>query len=237
MRIQKINAALLKSCLFTLLGFCIVTMPMERAYSDDSASADLNGIIPDSLTALEEQAEDIIDVVPAAKWATVNADIANIDNSWAHYHPQAEQDQVSQTTQQMFLEALSRLKSLAAEQDALGTMQTANDLSAAVIEMFDVYHPAIPTGIGRLDVLERQIILDVTTQKFTVAHETLTKIQTVWEQVKPSISEHNGQSSIEQFTASLTFQAQALQEKDVEKLKKEAQNGLEIVDLFEKLYE
>ena len=105
-----------------------------------------------------------------------------------------------------------------------------------IYELFDLYHPAIPADIGRLDVLERQIVLDVEKQNFNAAGQTLAKINSVWEQVKPSILAHNGQGVIEDFNSSLTIQDMTLKTQDGTALIDEARNGLEIVDAMENLY-
>ena len=97
-------------------------------------------------------------------------------------------------------------------------------------------HPVIPADIGRLDVLERQIILDVENQNFTAGTKTFAKTITVWEQVKPSILAHSGQSVVEQFDNSLAVQSTALKAQDGSTLIDEARNGLEIVDAMESLY-
>lgn len=195
-----------------------------------------NGAVPDDLMTLEAQAEDIIDFVPGGDWSKVNADISTIDKAWSAYQQQAVQDGETQALQDSFSQALSRLKSASTSQDAIGTMQAANDLSAAVIDIFDLYHPIVPTDVGRLDVLERQVILDVENQDFTLATDTLAKMNTVWERVKPSVITHNGNDVAVQFDKSLTTQAEALKAKDATALTSEAKNGLEIVDSLERVY-
>lgn len=135
-----------------------------------------------------------------------------------------------------FILAFNHLQTTAAVNDITGTMQAANDLSAAVIDLFDLYHPLIPTDIGRLDVLERQIILDITTNNFTAATDSLAKVKTVWERVKPSILAHNGNKVAKEFEIGLTAQSKALDSKNANALKNETQNGLEIVDALEKVY-
>src|SRR6266508_3437690 len=68
---------------------------------------------------------------------------------------QAATDGVPQAFQDALASALDRLKQASSVKDATGTLQAANDLSAAVIDIFSVYHPPVPTDLGRLDVLER----------------------------------------------------------------------------------
>jgi hypothetical protein len=115
-------------------------------------------------------------------------------------------------------------------------MQSANDVSAAVVELFGLYNPMLPVDIGRLDVLERQVILDVAADDYTAAMASLAIVQTVWQAVKPSVLAHGGQDASAQFEASLAIQANALEVQDSTTLTTETKNGLEIVDAFERLY-
>lgn len=210
--------------------------PQAQTISMQNVSTAPNGVVPDTLATIEAQAEDIIDFVPGGEWSRVNSDILAIEKAWEIYTPQATNDGASQALKDGFAEALSKLKSTAASQDKIGTLQASNDLSAVVVELFDLYHPLIPADIGRLDVLERQIILDVENQNFTAGTKTFAKTITVWEQVKPSILAHSGQSVVEQFDNSLAVQSTALKAQDDSTLIDEARNGLEIVDAMESLY-
>ena len=210
--------------------------PQAQTISMQNVSTAPNGVVPDTLATIEAKAEDIIDLVPGGEWSRVNSDILAIEKAWEIYTPQATNDGASQALQDGFTEALSKLKSTAASQDKIGTLQASNDLSAVVVELFDLYHPLIPADIGRLDVLERQIILDVENQNFTAGTKTFAKTITVWEQVKPSILAHSGQSVVEQFDNSLAVQSTALKAQDGSTLIDEARNGLEIVDAMESLY-
>lgn len=219
-----------------LLSACAIQPISSSNTPMPSTFTTINSAVPDDLMTLEEQTEDIIDFVPSGDWSKVNADISTIDQAWTTYQQHAVQDDATQAIQASFLEALSRLKSASIAQDAIGTMQAANDLSATIMDMFDRYHPVIPTDIGRLDVLERQIILDVEEQDFTAAGDTLAKITLVWERVKPSVMAHKGDEVAAQFDESLAIQAEALKAKEVTALINEARKGLEIVDALEKVY-
>ncbi|HEX9331090.1 MAG TPA: hypothetical protein VF896_04315, partial [Anaerolineales bacterium] len=105
-----------------------------------------------------------------------------------------------------------------------------------VVEMFALYNPKIPADIGRLDVLERQVILDVAAQNYSAAMTSLAHTKSVWDEVKPSVLEHNGKDVAAQFEASIAAQESALSAKDDAALTKEAKDGLEIVDALEGLY-
>jgi hypothetical protein len=138
--------------------------------------------------------------------------------------------------QDAFASALDRLQQASSAKDATGTTQAANDLSAAVIDLFSVYHPPLPTDLGRLDVLERQVVFDVAAHDLTAAADSLAKVDAIWARLKPSILKHNGADVAAQFDASLTAQRAAWQSKAGAMLTAEAKNGLEIVDALEQLY-
>jgi hypothetical protein len=230
MKLHMRDIALVCMALLLLLSAC------GTSSTNSNINNGKNGVIPDKLSTIEALAEDIIDFVPSGEWPKVNSDISAIEKAWVTYQPLAVKDGATQATQDFFSESLARLKSSAESQSATETMQAANNLSSAVVDMFDLYNPVIPADIGRLDVLERQIILDMANQDFTAAGEILVKINAVWESVKPSISEHNGQKVSEQFDNSLSTQMSAQKAQDSKGLTDEAKNALEIVDALERLY-
>lgn len=194
------------------------------------------GVLPNSLVTIEAAAEDIIDFAPSGNWDKISSDVTDIDNAWKSYEPQAEKDGASPAIQEAMTSALAKLEAASASKDASATMQGSNDVSAAVVELFALYSPKVPADIGRLDVLERQVILDVAAKDYSAAMTSLAKTKSVWEEVKPTVLAHNGKDVAAQFEASLNAQESALNGKDDATLTNEARDGLEIVDALEGLY-
>jgi hypothetical protein len=194
------------------------------------------GAVPNSLVTIEAAAEDIIDFAPSGDWDKINKDVTDIESAWKSYQPQADQAGASKETQDAMTTALTDLKAASASKDASATMQGSNDVSAAVVELFALYGPRVPADIGRLDVLERQVILDVAAKDYDAATKSLSETMSVWRAVKPSVLEHNGKEVAAQFDASLEIQAVAVDSKNDTQLTNEARNGLEIVDALEGLY-
>lgn len=195
-----------------------------------------SGTVPAALQTIEGAAEDIIDIAPGGNWDKINADITSITDAWQNYQSQASQDGASQKTMDALSAALEQLQTAAAGQDAAATMQSANDISAAVVELFDLYHPAIPADIGRLDVYGRQIILDVQAGNWDAAANSLQMEQNILARLKPDLADHNGADAISQYEASLQTQQAGLQNKDANAVIKAARDALEIVDAMESLY-
>ena len=194
------------------------------------------GIVPGDLQTIEAAAEDIIDVAPGGAWDQISADVTDIADAWSSYGPQAGKAGASQELQDRMASALTQLQAASASKDPAATMQAANDVSAAVVELFSLYNPTIPADIGRLDVLERQVILDTARQDFAAAQEDLSRANAAWEAVKASALAQQGREIAEQFEASLAAQATALAAKDSTGLTDEARNALELVDSLERLY-
>jgi hypothetical protein len=224
MRNHVRSLALLSLIVVILLAACGVTTPSSPV------------VVPGSLQTIEAAAEDIIDFAPSGNWDKIGTDVSDISNAWKSYHTQAVKDGASQAIQGAMTSALIQLESASTSKDAGGTMQASNDISAAVVELFDLYHPTVPVDIGRLDVLERQVILDVAANDFSAAVASLDKTKSVWEKVKPSVLEHNGEEVAAEFEASLATQASALDAKDAAALTDEATKALELVDALEVLY-
>jgi hypothetical protein len=212
----------------------LIMMILLAACGAQTPSAPL--VVPGSLQTIEAAAEDIIDFAPSGNWDKIGTDVSDISNAWKSYQPQAVKDGASQDIQAAMTSALTQLESASTSKDPGGTMQASNDISAAVVELFDLYHPTVPVDIGRLDVLERQVILDVAANDFSAAAATLDKTKSVWESVKPSVLEHKGEEVAAEFEASLATQASAVDAKDAAALTDEATKALEIVDALEVLY-
>jgi len=218
-----------------ILMLVIVSLPILSACGVQPATLPA-GVVPQELVTIEAAAEDIIDFAPSGNWDKINQDVADIEEAWKAYEPQLKKDGAPQEVNDLMTSALAALKTASQSKDASGTMQGSNNVSAAVVELFALYNPVIPADIGRLDVLERQVILDVAAQDFSAAMETMAKTRSAWESVKASVLEHSGKDVAAQFEASLEAQAAALDAKDIEALTREASAALELVDALERLF-
>lgn len=221
-----------------ILGACIVqpaAPPSSVAALGPTKAA--TQPVPDSLSAIEADAEDVMDSVPTGNWQQIDKDASHMAAAWQDYLPQAGKDGAPADVQTAMQAALARLQTAVKAQATDATLQAANDISAAVVELFAIYKSDVPADIGRLDVLGRQLILDVTAGNWTKAAQTLDQTGAVWSKVKPSALAHKGERAATLYDASLAAQADWLKAKNAEKLTAEAQNGLELVDALEQVYQ
>lgn len=223
-RIQP--SIILLAVLAVLLSACSAPTPASLT----------TGKVPDGLVTIEAQAEDIIDFAPSGNWQKIDTDVRAISDAWKTYQPEALKDRATKDMVDSFNSAFTDLQTAASAQDKTGTMQASNNISAVVVDLFDLYHPAIPADVGRFDVLEQQVILDAAKENFSGVSDDLAKINKIWGTLKPSVLAHNGQEIADQFEASLSTQANASDAKDIKTLTDEAKNALELVDAMENLY-
>jgi len=220
----------------SLLSFLFLTLISTACGAKPISTPAAPGVPPSSLVTIEAAAEDIIDYAPSGNWDKIGKDVTDIEAAWKTYQPQADSAGASKEIQTAMISALADLEAASALKDASATMQGSNDVSAAVVELFALYNPKVPANIGRLDVLERQVILDVAAKNYAAAEKSLAMTKSVWEEVKPTVLEHDGKDVAGQFESSLAAQEQALSSKDDATLTNEARDALEIVDALEGLY-
>ena len=198
------------------------------------------GIVPKKLNKIERCAEDVIDQIMAGNWDKADVSVTSIATTWADYQIQASKDGATAATLETLSTALKRLQEHSSARRAHKAMCSANDICGAVMDLFALYHPKIPVEIGRLDVLERRVLLDAMADdlnaKDAIAGD-LANVVRLWETVKPSVLVHKGEAVARQFDTSLAKQKLAIDGKNAAAAKAEAENALELVDALEKLYE
>lgn len=202
------------------------------ANRSDAAAGD----IPQPLNVIEAQAEDLIDILPSGNWKSIAGNVDDVANAWQTYQSQIASAHVPQPFIDALSGSLEQLQKGAAVQDENNTHQAANDVSAALMDLFVLYQPATPVDLGRLDVLGRQVILDVEAEDFVAAANTLSLSNVIWARLKPIVLANKGAKVADEFDQSLATQQKALEAEDGEALSDEANNGLELVDALEQLF-
>jgi hypothetical protein len=198
--------------------------------------------IPPALQRIGQRAEGIVVAVPAENWPRVYAYISEIDDTWKDYKrptvvPPAEPGGFP--TRMMIRQldaALAALKRSAAARDATGTMKAANDVNAAATDLFAFYNPTLPSDFHRLTVLEQRILLDSADGDLTRASDTLSRVRDAWGRVRPTISNHVGNSVVNEFDRHITDQQAAVDARDGGRLSSTAKQALTMIDQMERLY-
>lgn len=215
------------------------TPTAEAATADATSNGSIRtaGAVPDPLNTIEAQAEDIIDLVPADRWEGVATDVQTVRDNWSIYREQALNDGAARDLAARFDQALNDLQAAAKARQPAETMQAANDLSAAAVELFGLYDTTHPVDIGRLDVIGRQIVLDADRQDLKAAGVQVDRALGIWDGgLRADIVGRQGQTVADQTDATLAGLQTAKANKDFATLTTQAKVLLEVVDAMEGLY-
>ena len=205
--------------------------------NDDGTEAANRTPVPDRLNSIEEATEDIIDIVPANRWNDITKDVREIDGAWASYQDRAVDDGADASLVARVTESLTRLRTAAGAQQGPETAQAANDVSAATVELFGLYKTGRPTDIGRLDVLGRQVVLDVERGDLGAATAEVTKVDSIWKGgLRDDIVAHQGRAVAAQTDTVLGAIDRAAASADGPTLVGQTKVFLEVVDAMERLY-
>jgi hypothetical protein len=190
---------------------------------------------PKPLLAIEEQAEDIGDRVPSGKWPRIAADVAKVKASWAAYHSHIAADNIDAATVQSFETALTNLTTAVRAKNGPKTSQAANDLSRATVELFGKYKLSDPVQVGRLDVIGRQIALDIAAKNPEGVAQQIEQARMEWAAIRDDVS---GRSTAvaQQVDATIAALAEGQQANRTGFLNSETRVFAELVDSIEQLY-
>jgi hypothetical protein len=193
--------------------------------------------VPDLLNTIEEATEDIIDIVPGGRWDDIGKDARNIDTAWSGYKREAVADGARASLVARLDESLTDLLAGAEAEKGPETAQAANDVSAVAVELYGLYDVPRPVDIGRLDVVGRQIVLDVERGELGAAGAQVRKVTSIWDRgLRDDVLAHKGRVVADHTDATLDTMKRAVASGDGRTLVTQANVFLELVDDMERLY-
>ena len=190
--------------------------------------------VPRPLNVIEAAAEDVIDQIPRGRWTRIEAGVAQLQAAWRRYQQDARATDGRQA--QRLDAALAVLSTQAADEDGLGVEQAANDVSAAAVELLAHYALGHPVQIGRLDVIGRQIIIEVERADLTAASAPADRARREWQAVRRSVRRHHGSRVVARTEATLRRLDAGIRAGDGRAITNESRDLLELVDAMERLY-
>jgi len=193
-------------------------------------------LLPSYLEALEQEAEEVLVLADKEEWPKVAQKIDTISATWKEYLPQVPAPESGSEKIEAVQQRIETLRADAQQKERMGTMQAANDLSGAVLDLYELYNPAVPVGLERLDTAERQVLLDMESGKAEKAKVAVEKSQGYWDQLKSAVTYRGGEDLAEKFQVSLALQRDYVDSGKQDLLSAEVQNSLEIIDMIEGLF-
>jgi hypothetical protein len=198
------------------------------------------GDAPPSLLVIDEKAQQILRLAPTGDWSQIEAYIADIDDAWTNYAGttviKPEPGTSTASLDEPVGEAIRVLKEAAANRDASATTKSAGDLDAAAIKLYEYHHAAVSPNLRRLEVLERQILIDLSSDAYASALRTLDCAQEVWHRVQPRIQIQAGYQAAVAMDGQFPVQRTALQVKDRATVTASVQTMLSLIDQIQHLY-
>ena len=222
---------------FIMIGFLASCANKERV-SDPSARP--VGSVPPVLLRIDEKAEQIVPAATEGDWPRVYAYVQDINDAWSGYLDQSIEPQREPLTPpgallaQRFGEALYKLKAAATERNSSKTAKAANDVSAAAVNMYEYYHPAIPPDLRKLEILERRILIDASSDAFDSASTTLNDAHTVWLLIQPIVRDRD--KVVQEIGDELHKQQAALAAQDRTLLTASVETTIQMIDDVQTLY-
>ncbi len=223
------------------VSLCVLTCLLGSCAESKRTAAALLYDPPTSLQMISERAEGIIVAVPAQDWPRVYAYIKDIDNTWRDYKrptvtPSPEPRRYPAGMLYGDLDAaLAGLKYGAAARDPLETIQAAGDVSGAAAELIGFSNPRRPSGIHRLAVFERRIIIEATEGDLAGVSVTLDRIRNTWGQVRTAVLTRVGDVVAQGFDQLIAEQQAAIQANNPPRLAAGARSALQMINDMQQL--
>jgi len=234
---RKRHFFLLTCSLLLILGSVSCSRRKDKTEDPEaSVRTESRVLVPSYLKALEQAAEEVIELAGDEKWESAGEKVKTISTTWQDYMPQlqAEAESARISTVQQQIETLQTYAQL---KERMNTMQAANHLSGLFVDLFELYHPAVPIGLERLDTEERQVLLDIESGKPEMAQIAVEKSGHYWNQLKSAVIYHGGEQLADKYQASLALQEDYLKAGKLDLLSAEVENGFEIIDMIEDLFQ
>jgi len=177
------------------------------------ASSEPPSIGRPTLPRLTDEAEQIVGRAHAQDWPQVYRYIENINAAWLDFTRRATETEPqviplsppAATLESRVTAALSALRDAAGKRDAAATAKTAMDLRKALADLSEYYQAAAPPDLQTLESLERQILVDLSSDGFASASAAFQSARDAWRRVEPEIQTRAGsgptQAIADQFKA------------------------------------
>ncbi len=212
-------------------------VPEVSGTVEDVVPPDLaTGVVPASLDRMQEKADQLFVAVPAKDWARVHELVASIEDAWHEWLGTSDAQRVPEDLKDGVDLRLQDLKDSETKELEAPILRAANNLQMAILYVVEVYRPALPTSVGRLQVAERNILLDVASGDTLAASETLAGAEALWQELEVRVRDAGGDQVADQLSAVLDRQQKAADNGDADALKKGAEEAQDLIDRIQALF-
>jgi hypothetical protein len=213
-----------------IVAALVVALAIAAAPARATPQARARPPVPASLSALESNAEDIVDVALAHDRPRVIAMAGTLASSAGGMGAGATPAQIA---------ALRARAAVVARLSHAGPFTAialaANAVSAVVTELYAHFSDPVPVAVRRLDYLDREAQLRSLAGQGKAIPPVVARLAATWKPLRPSVIGHGGQTVAAAYgrhVAAMTRLAQS----PGSTFRSEAVNGLNIVDELETVF-
>ena len=187
---------------------------------------------PKQLETIESDSEDIIDDIDKKDWGKAQAKINEMKKNMTELKPILETASVSSTLINEIQTAITDLEKQVLTKKTYESKVQANKITKYVPDIADSFKTPLPTDLGRLDYLGREIILNVEVNDWTSAKTNLQKIRDIWSKLKTHVNS-TYKDDINKYDESINKLGTYIDKHDAALTKKEANTFLDKTDVLE----
>ena len=195
--------------------------------------------VPSGLSRVESAAEDAYDHALAGDHTRLSRSVATAAAGWKRFRATAKKDGASASTLAKMDSAVASLvaANAAAKGERPKLARVANAVSESMEALYALYSPTVPPAILTLDYLGREVVLDAQMSDLKAAAGHVSALDAKWGSVRKAVLDAGGKAAAAAYGASLTKLHDALTAGDAATVASVANDGLELVDGLENVFE
>ena len=210
--------------------------PMPTAMLSTAApSQGAKTALPGELDKLESAAEDIMDDADSGDWTKAQQKVDTIQHNLTALESSFQTVGVPSQLIDGIKTPLADLKKQVQAKNALQTKVEANRITKVIPDIYDYYQVTMPTDLGRLDYLGREVALCAEQGDWAAAGDSMNQIMDVWGRLKQSLNSA-AQKSAADFQSSVDALSGDVSKQDASAVAKDSTALLDKVDVLEKAY-
>ena len=220
-------------CLIILFTGCYAkTKTVSPSPSNSVPPTAQTSTPPTQLDNVESDSEDIIDDVVNNNWTAVQNRTADIKANFNDIKTILVSTSVSNDIIDGFSSAIDGLENAVNAKKSYDSRYQANAISKYIPDIYDYYTVTIPTDVGRLDYLGREITLNVENSDWLSSSGNYEAANDIWNNLKSKLNA-TYKTDIDSFQNNMDALKTAINKKDSEETTKQASILLENVDTLE----
>lgn len=187
---------------------------------------------PKQLEAVESNSEDIMDDINNNDWVKAQNKVDQIKLNMDELKPILVTASIPTNIIDGITAAVSGLEKEVADKKIYESKVQANQITKYIPDISDYYKVELPTDLGRLDYLCREISLNADVKDWVSAVRNFEKAKGIWNNLKSKLSLIY-MNDADKYQSSMDKLIKDINQKDVALVKKEANILLDMIDVLE----